>query len=58
MPVDVGGHLDIGVSHPFLHIFEGEPGVDEQAGAAVTKLMQAVWGIPWAFSKAGNFLVM
>ncbi len=35
MSVDIGGHLDVGMAHPFLNIFEGKSGVDQQAGTAV-----------------------
>ena len=33
--IDVGGHLNVGVAHPLLHVFEGKACVDKQAGAAV-----------------------
>ena len=40
VPVDVCGHLNIGVTHVFLHIFQRKTVVQEQAGAAVPKLME------------------
>ena len=44
MGVDVGGHLDVRVSQPFLHILEGEAHVNEQAGAGVPQLVEAEVG--------------
>ena len=40
MGVDVGGHFDISVSHPFLHVLEGKTLRDEEASAAMTQLVQ------------------
>ena len=39
--VNICGHLNIGVTHVFLHIFQRESVVQEQAGTAVPKLMKA-----------------
>ena len=41
MPVNVCGHLNIGVTHVFLHIFQRKSVIQEQAGAAVPKLVKA-----------------
>ena len=38
--VNVCSHLNIGVTHVFLHVFQRESVVQEQAGAAVPKLME------------------
>ena len=38
--VDVGGHLDVGVAQPFLDILQAKSVVEEQAGAAVSQLME------------------
>ena len=38
--VNVRGHLNIGMAHVFLHIFQRKTVVQEQAGAAVPKLME------------------
>ena len=35
MAVDIGGHLNVGMAHPLLHVLEGKACVDEQAGAAM-----------------------
>ena len=40
VPVNVRGHLNIGVTHVFLHIFQGKSVVQKEAGAAVPKLME------------------
>ena len=40
VPVDVCSHLNIGVTHVFLHVFQRKTVVQEQAGAAVPKLME------------------
>ncbi len=39
--VNICGHLNIGVTHVFLYIFQRESVVKEQAGAAVPKLVKA-----------------
>ena len=39
--VNICGHLNIGVTHVFLYIFQRESVVQEQAGAAVPKLVKA-----------------
>ena len=39
--VNICGHLNIGVTHVFLHIFQRESVVQEQAGTAVPKLVKA-----------------
>ena len=41
MPVNVRGHLDIRVSHIFLHVLEGAAVIQQQRGAGVTKLVEA-----------------
>ena len=41
VPVNVRGHLNIGVTHVFLHIFQRKTVIQEQAGAAVPKLVKA-----------------
>ena len=41
VPVNICGHLNIGVTHVFLYIFQRESVVQEQAGAAVPKLVKA-----------------
>ena len=38
--VNICGHLNIGVTHVFLHIFQRKTVIQEQAGAAVPKLME------------------
>ena len=40
MPVNVCGHLNIGVTHVFLHIFQRKSVVQKEAGATVPKLME------------------
>ena len=40
VPVNVCGHLNIGVTHVFLHIFQRKAVVQKEAGAAVPKLME------------------
>ena len=40
MPVNVCGHLNIGVTHVFLNIFQRKAVVQKEAGAAVPKLME------------------
>ena len=35
MAVNVGGHFDVGMSQPFLHVFQGHPLTEQQTGAAV-----------------------
>ena len=41
VPVNIRGHLNIGVTHVFLHIFQRKTVIQEQAGAAVPKLVKA-----------------
>ena len=41
MAVNVGGHLNIRVSHVLLHVFQGKAAVEQEAGAAVAELMKA-----------------
>ena len=41
MSVNVCGHLNIGVTHVFLHIFQRKAVVQKEAGAAVPKLVKA-----------------
>ena len=41
VPVNIRGHLNIGVTHVFLHIFQRKSVIQEQAGAAVPKLVKA-----------------
>ena len=40
MSIDVCGHLNVAMSHPFLHIFQAAAIIDEQACAAVAQLME------------------
>ena len=40
VPVNVCGHLNIGVTHVFLHIFQCKSVVQKEAGATVPKLME------------------
>ena len=40
MSVDVSGRLDVAVPHPFLNVLEGKSIVQQQACAAVAKLME------------------
>ena len=44
MSVNVCGHLNIGVTHVFLHIFQRKTVVQKEAGAAVPKLVKADMG--------------
>ena len=44
MPVDVGGHLNIGMTHPILHVLQAKAFIDKQARTAVTKLVQTDMG--------------
>ena len=55
MPVDIGGHLDIGVSHPLLNVLERKSGVDQQAGATVTKFVQPNMGHPMLLQQGREF---
>lgn len=55
MPIDIGGHLDISVSHPLLDVLEGKAGVDQQTGAAVTKFVQADMGHPMLLQQGREF---
>ena len=38
--VNVGGHLNIGVTHVFLHVFQCKTVVQQEAGTTVSKLME------------------
>ena len=38
--VNVGSHLNIGMTHIFLHIFQRKSVVQQKAGAAMPKLME------------------
>ena len=49
--VDVGGHLDIRVSQPFLHILEGEAHVNEETCTGVPQLVEADVGKTVLFQK-------
>ena len=41
MSVNVRGHLNIGVTHVFLHIFQRKTVVQQETGTAVPKLVKA-----------------
>ena len=41
VPVNVCGHLNIGVTHVFLHIFQRKTVVQQETGTAVPKLVKA-----------------
>lgn len=55
MSINIGGHLDIGVSHPLLNVLERKSGVDQQAGAAVTKFVQPNMGHPMLLQQGREF---